>query len=198
MNPSRSQSPLAYYKAVIAAGGETVFNTTGSYIWIKECYTQVELQFDDDATFKVEGSFKHRLQGDDYFKKITVKNPAAAAVTIEFYVGRGDTEVGSQVIYVKESPTYISGTGYTIINGGAAPNNPKPVPAVSPGKHRKQIVITNGHGSISLHIFATGASQALAVIPPGTSFTIFSSDAFQLYNPGGSGLPVYLLETYYV
>ena len=203
----RTNSPLALYHRTLAAGPESapgkngIIDATGTKIFVKTALQPFKVKLDTGEAFDMEEGFSYEMDGGDFFSRIELLNPNAAALDVSLYVGNARI-FRAAPLFSRDAPTTIGpNSREEIIAFGSAVT----IAASPTGKHRKQLVICNDSANTAGTRFAIYAvtdiagAEPLLIIPIGQCITLFTSDALLLKNVNTSGADqrVTILETLY-
>lgn len=208
----RINSPLTLFNRTLAAGPESaagvngLINATGTKLFCKAALQPFKVKLDTGEAFDFEEGFSYEMAEGDFFSRIELLNPNAAALDVSLYVGNARIWRAAPLLTRDARTTIAGGQGtfpvgtYVLIGT---------LGTVAPGKHRKQVVITNTEAAGSAWIIriyrqdptnttvlsADVAYGPLLTIYPGQSITLFTSDVLVMNGTSTKGYQ--FLETYY-
>lgn len=185
------ESFLSYKSVNVGAGQRSEVNVSGSLFTVQDSTAQFLVQFDEQTEFiPLESGMSLRMPGGEMFRKLTLRNDTAAALTVNFYVGSiavvdarlGRINTGLYLTghpFVSLDPAEV--TVFTGINGTDL---------------RKQIVVTNLDAASDLKILDSSDNVA-ATIPPGTAWTLECGGTIKVQNATAAPIPFNVGETWF-
>lgn len=189
----------------VAAGGRAIINITGNFISCTESSGEFFVGFDDDTELSpFNKGLSYELEPGDKFQKIVIENRGVAAVTLKLLIGRG--KITDQRLNIvsgltlpvvnQDAPTALRTRNSGVLAAGTteaftgAPN-------AGGLTRRRSFHVSNQDAALNLQIReGTGATLGL-IVPPATTFSLFTDADLRIANPNGAGVIMSVLEVFY-
>lgn len=201
-------SHLSFFRLTLGAGQQAERGVAGRFFICTEVEggegKPFELALNDNSFFPLNTGLKIQLPGGDDFSKVTLRNPTAASMVIEFYVGTIIVDdlrlniIRGRSAPVMKAETVMTGHGGAL--GALATydlSNTVTFPSPNAKYIRASTIVSNLDPAVDIEI----RNQAGDVLMPvffRQSILIESSDALKIFNPTGAPVVTRIAQSWYV
>jgi hypothetical protein len=174
-----------------------VVDVTANNFYIESSTDKVGVAFNEQGSFQMDSGKTVELPDGDSFQKITFTNPTTTDIVLTFYAGSLRIGTRTPYVYVRPAPTYIVPTNPVITSAGTTISNRNTKAGAVKADNLSRIIVQNPGSNGSTYIEMYIGAVQIAIIAPGETWQLETSDSIILKPNPSAGTPTGLVSAFY-